>query len=110
MCDCQIISITPIDEKTVEIKCPVHGSTMLYRFHGGWETAEQKMNRMKRVFICDQCGAEVVDYNAGSAYQRQKCDRCVEENESEAKIRFYRQRDNKNSPWRIYQQKREQGS
>ena len=84
--------------QSVEIRCPYCGPSYLYRSETGWESAEQRMNRMRRQVTCS-CGAIITDYKTGE-HGRSKCDTCLAADDlkiSRGRIA----RNNESSPWYV---------
>lgn len=100
-CNCQNTAIQIEDQGTVAIVCAVHGRTYLFRLPGGgFETQEERRERMKSVRICERCEAEYQYHQhtcPGHSHAVDLCPACLK---AAARPRNGGPRNNPNSPWR----------
>lgn len=50
------------DFATKSAVCPCGHREYLYLYRGKWETKEERMERMRKPFICKRCGEKAFDY------------------------------------------------
>ena len=107
-CKKEIVALVFPDEKIVEIRCPICGTTPLYRRDDGkFETAEQRMHRLARWHVCKSCHREFRDFNsANQGNEPQYCNNCETEKQREYKDEYnkiyfgYKKREKTRTPWR----------
>jgi hypothetical protein len=110
-CSCSAVEEKKIDEITIELFCPIHGTSYLYLTdHGQIETAAVRMKRMERHFVCEQCHTEHYDYFQFQNKERKICDKCLKYNMHRDRDhtgikKEWVARDNSGSPWRMRQGK-----
>jgi hypothetical protein len=62
-CGPDIVGVRVIDEQTAEVRCALCGPAYIFRdVKAGWEYPEERMARMRREHVCQECGAVFHDY------------------------------------------------
>lgn len=92
MCICTIRRIDVIDEITVTVFCPIHGTEHFHKEdHGKWESGTARMKRMERTHTCSGCGKKFHDFREDFKTERELCNSCVEKSDRAA-VNGYRLR------------------
>jgi hypothetical protein len=80
-CTCQNVAVNIQDHVTVAIVCAIHGRTYLLRKpDGGWETQDERRERMKSDRVCETCKAEYQIHQhkvTGHAQAGKLCPSCL---------------------------------
>lgn len=77
------------DLTSVELRCPIDGSRYYFRHNGKWESAEARRERMKDIFLCEDCGEEFHDAAKSKYTIRKKyCTTCLNKHKRENVDRY----------------------
>ena len=92
------------DYLSVYIRCPECAGTHLHKHRGKWETAAERMERMKQVFKCADCGKDSFVYDEKFHDARLYCDRCafIRQQHCNRASKDEKRKKNLNSPWRLF--------
>lgn len=100
-CGTEQIGVKIVDAITLELHCAVCGPSYLLKYAGGWETSEERMARMRREHICENCKRPFHDYKDKDKSTRHLCNKCLVYIPEEGAIRRSMARNNEKSPWRL---------
>ena len=93
------------DYLSVYIRCPECAGTHLHKYRNKWETAAERMERMKTSFKCAECGEDSFVYDEKLHEARLYCESCAflrQQHFNRAAVRAERIK-NPGTPWRLFQ-------